>query len=229
LQGSYSVLHIEDDPSTLLLVSHALDIPNLSIRQVAEIELNKGIPDIKSDIILSDLMMNNQPIDSFLSSLKETSDIPLVVLSAFEPTRMKSITIYFLQKPFEIDELKNLVIMLLGRQEYDVPQLEAIYEQYDFQPEKIRNFLNILQQEFTDYLMRFEEVFGNKDENEWKAILHKLTTHIKSLKLNQLSMVIPDDLSQLDDKKVEFIRNSLLYCLCVFRHESNTSYNHQAN
>jgi len=157
-----------------------------------------------------------------LLHLGESTDIPLIVLSASEPPRMKAITPYFLQKPFELEDLRGLVTMLLGRQEYDVPQLETIYEQYDHQPEKIRNFLNILQQEFTDYVERFDKVFKSRDQTEWEAIIHKLTTHIKTMKLNKLSQVLPEDPSKLDQTKAEAIKSCLLYCMCVFRYESRT-------
>ncbi len=221
LKGHYSILHIEDDPSTLLMVTHALDIPNIVINQVTKIEESKDIADANSaDLLLSDLMLNNQAIDSFLATFCKTTKIPLVILSAFDPERMKSITPFYLQKPFEISELMDLVVMLLGRNEYDIPQLEATYEQYDHQPDKIRNFLKILQQEFTDYLERFEKVFDSRDHTEWNGIMHKLTTHIRSLQLGRLNQALPEDPAELNDDKIDVIRNSLLYFQCAFRYES---------
>ena len=223
LNRKYAVLHIEDDHSTLTMVAHALDIPGLTITQRTKIGKDQEISeDSLPDLVLSDLLLDNQSIDPLLLHLGESTDIPLIVLSASEPPRMKAITPYFLQKPFELEDLRGLVTMLLGRQEYDVPQLETIYEQYDHQPEKIRNFLNILQQEFTDYVERFDKVFKSRDQTEWEAIIHKLTTHIKTMKLNKLSQVLPEDPSKLDQTKAEAIKSCLLYCMCVFRYESRT-------
>ncbi|GJM30364.1 MAG: hypothetical protein DHS20C17_29990 [Cyclobacteriaceae bacterium] len=223
LKNNYNLLHIEDDPSTLLLVSHALDLPNVSIQQLEQIDETSGLPEsIKPDLILSDLMMDSRSIDSFLLNELNHTKIPLLLISAFEPPRMKAITPYFLQKPFEITELRNLVIMLLGRNEYQQPQLETIYEQYDHQPDKIRNFLNILQQEFMDYVRRFDKVSITRDEKELKAIMHKLTTHVKSMSLDELSKLLPTHPSQLDEARADAIRNNLLYCLCVFQYESKS-------
>lgn len=222
LKNSYRILHIEDDPSTLLMVAHALALPGISIDQLSEInETELTVKGATVDLIVSDLMLGNRSVDSLLRNHIQISNTLLILLSAFEPSRMKAITPYYLQKPFDINTLRNLVVMILGNREYDRPQLELIYEQYDNQTEKIRNFLNILQREFIEYINRFDNVFHTRDENEWKAIMHKLTTHIKSLNLKQLSKVIPDDPDQLNHMTIDAIKNNLLYALLVFRYESH--------
>jgi DNA-binding response OmpR family regulator len=172
------------------------------------------------DLIISDLMLNKRTLDSELTKIHTATHIPLILVSAFEPARMEAISAYYLQKPFDQLDLKNLTIILLGQKEYNYPYLKNIYQQYDYQPEKIKNFLSILQEEFDSYITRFEKVFETRDLKEWEAILHKLATHIKSLRLAILSNSIPKSPSELDEDSIKTIRNGLLYCLCVFRYES---------
>jgi signal transduction histidine kinase/CheY-like chemotaxis protein len=222
LNEKYSILHLEDDPSTLLLVAHGLEIPNVSITQRTSFDPGNTLDGLAPDLILSDLMLNNQPMDDSLLKIQESKNIPMVLLSAFEPPRMQSISPYFLQKPFDLSTLKNLTIILLGGKEYDSPSLESVYEQYDHQPQKIKKFLDILQQEFKQYLERFETVYLTKNEKEWQAIMHKFTTHIKSLGLKKLSVKLPENAALLDQSTIDFVKNSLLYCLCVFRNEQRT-------
>jgi CheY-like chemotaxis protein/anti-sigma regulatory factor (Ser/Thr protein kinase) len=221
LDESYSILHIEDDPSTLLLVSHILETtPSMVVQTSSFEEATSLLENERFDLIISDLMLNKRTLDSELSKIRTATQIPLILVSAFEPARMKAISAYYLQKPFEQLDLKNLTIILLGQKEYNYPYLKNIYQQYDYQPEKIKNFLSILQEEFDSYITRFEKVFETRDLKEWEAILHKLTTHIKSLRLAKLSNSIPKSPSELDEDSIKTIRNGLLYCLCVFRYES---------
>ena len=221
LKEKYSILHLEDDPSTLLLVAHGLEIPNVSITQNTSFDPSM-LDGLAPDLILSDLMLNNQSMDDSLLKIQESQDIPMVLLSAFEPSRMQSISPFFLQKPFDLSTLKDLTIILLGEKEYDSPSLESIYEQYDHQPQKINKFLDILQQEFNQYIERFEAVYLTRNEKEWQAIMHRFTTHIKSLGLKKLSAKLPENAALFDQSNMEFVKNSLLYCLCVFRNEQRS-------
>ena len=221
LKGPYTLLHLDDDPSTLLMVSHILEMSQISLVSVTTLpEAVSLLKNRRFDLMVSDLMLNNSVIDQELIEIVKSSPIPVILLSAFEPSRMKAISAYYLQKPFEQADLKNLAVILLGQQEYDYPYLENIYSQYDYQPEKINNFLSILQQEFDSYVTRFEKVFETRDHKEWEAILHKLTTHIKSLKLEKLDTSIPESPAELHEVSHRTIINGLLYCLCVFRYES---------
>jgi len=216
LSNSYRILHLEDDPSTLMLVSHLLEIPGVSLVQVKSKESALAqLKDHTFDCILSDLMLNGEAIDEFL----QNTDYPVIILSAFNPERMKLITPYYLQKPFEQQALIKLIVLVLGSLEYDIPQLEPLYQQYDHETSKIKNFLNILQDEFRRYLERFEKVYQTRDVNEWQAIMHKLTTHIRSMNLVQLSQTIPDQVKQMDESTLKAIKNQLIFCLLVFNHQ----------
>ncbi len=221
LRGTYRVLHIEDDPSTLLMVSHILNKDQIILDQARNMdEAIKFIEAHPPNLILSDLMLENDLIHSHLIQIIKKLNTPLIVLSAFANPEMEELGSYFLQKPFDVDHLSDLVIAILGRSEYDEPQLEATYDQYDRDQVKIRKFLSIVLSEFGSYSQRFEKVFETRDAKEWKAIIHKLTTHIKNFQLQKLMRDLPSHPDQFDRRQLVLVRNHLLYCLCIFRIES---------
>ena len=98
--------------------------------------------------------------------------------------------------------------------------LEPSYEQYDYDQKKMANFLSMLQDEFNNYISRIEAVYESKNQKEWEAILHKIITHIKSMKLNKLSEVLPEKIEDLDEVSFRKAINILSYCLCYFRVET---------
>ena len=219
---SYRILHIEDDPSTCLMISNAISMDCFKINQVSSMDDALEAIDLQPpDLIISDLMLGNTLVHSqLLHIVNKHPEMPLMVLSAFDDPEVEQLNACFLQKPLDLDFLLDLVMVVLGRSEYDPPQLESSYVQYDWDPEKIKNFLSILLQEFQKYQERFEKVYLSRDFKEWEAIMHKITTHIKNLKLEKLANQLPENPEQFKKHQLNFIRNQILYCLCTFRVES---------
>ncbi|MEQ6121940.1 ATP-binding protein [Reichenbachiella sp. MALMAid0571] len=221
LQATYTILHIEDDISGRQLVNHILNIKNIDLIQTDNIEnvadlLQQHAP----DLIISDLMIDNVLIEKALNGIKQKHPlIPIVVVSAFDREQMFAISPFFLQKPFDVNNLLDNVFVLLGKNEYDIPNLTSSYEQYDFNKEKIENFLSMLHNEFNHYISKIETVYQSKNQKEWESIMHKIITHIKSMNLTKLSEVLPEKIQDLDITSFTNVINILSYCLCYFRVE----------
>ncbi len=222
LSGNYQIVHIEDDLTTQELVKFVIKDNNIKLTQFNN--FNKALEVIKTakpDLVISDLMLEQSNLQSVLTSLLKSDkmDCPLLIVSALEPEQMKDISPLYFQKPFKIDNLKDMVYYLLGKHEYECPDFSNIYRNYDHDQQKISKVLSLLSSEFDMYLTRIEKAFKNKDQEEWKSILHKLVTHIHNLKLTGLSQLLPEEISSLKKEKLEQINNTFYY-LCCFRVET---------
>ncbi|UXP31159.1 ATP-binding protein [Reichenbachiella agarivorans] len=221
LLGQYRVLHVEDDPSALLLVKSTLQLPFVSLIQVSSIEAAVNInQELKPHLILTDLMLGSEPMSaSQRTEWIDEADAPVIVLSAFDADVSHAESANYLQKPFDLNQLLDLVMVKLGSQEFDLPYMNGIYAQYDHRPDKIANYLKIMISEFNTYIQRIEEVKISQEEKEWKAILHKLITHINAMKLEKLAESLPNGVHDLDESQLTTIINQLRFYLCFFRNE----------
>src|SRR5690606_17282952 len=110
------------------------------------------------DIIISDLMLDQTNLNLELSKLIKSDKLkcPLIVVSAMEPEKIKKVSDIFFQKPCEIKNLKDKIYQLLGKNEYEQPNLEHIYRNYDFDNTKIAKVLELLTNEFVAYQRRID-------------------------------------------------------------------------
>lgn len=223
LFGNYQIVHIEDDLTTQELVKFVINDEKIKLIQFNNV--NKALEYImtnKPDLVISDLMLDQVNLQSVLTSLlkSEKIDCPLLIVSALEPEQMKNISPLYFQKPFEISNLKDMVYYLLGKNEFKFPDFTNIHMNYDHDKQKIAKVFRLLGSEFDTYLTRIKKAYENKDQEEWKAILHKLVTHIHNLKLTSLSELLPEEINSLKNEDLERINNTVIYYLCCFRAES---------
>ena len=225
LQTVYTILHIEDDISGRQLVKHILNLKNIELIQTDNIENVSSLLQMHApDLIISDLMIDNVLIEPTLNDIKQQNpNLPIIVISAFDRDQMLTISPFFLQKPFDVNKLLDQVFVILGQNENEKPNLEPSYEQYDFNKEKIANFLSMLHDEFNNYISRIEAVYESKNQKEWEAILHKIITHIKNMNLDKLSSVLPEKIENLNEEALLKVQNLLRYYQCFFRTERDAN------
>ncbi|WP_420582429.1 ATP-binding protein [Reichenbachiella sp.] len=215
-----NVLHIEDDESARLLVSQLFQAPQIELIQTNNLAFAKQtLSKQNPDLIISDLMLEHIDIGNELIKINASFSHSIIVLSALENERMKEISEFYLQKPFDVDHLLDLVICLLGKNTFDLPQLSKSYSQYDHDKVKIKKFIALLISEFETYLDRIDQAFENQDESEWNAIRHKLITHIRSLELHKLEKALPLRMSALNKTNLGEVKTLILYNLSYFRNE----------
>ncbi|PIB35113.1 hypothetical protein BFP72_06745 [Reichenbachiella sp. 5M10] len=219
LHRVHEVLHIEDDEAALLLVRHCLDQPQIRLTQVRTItEVQQQLADRRPELILSDLMLCDHVMDMDLQKIQaKYPDLLVVVLSAFDTDRTQRISPYVLQKPFDLGELLDLVLMVLGDTEYQRPQFQTVFAQYDNNPVHIERYLALLIREFEEYVLRIAEVYAQPSAKEWKAIMHRIITHIKALNLDNLGEVLPQELGDLTEARYDRVMDCMRYYLCCFR------------
>ncbi|MFT7036957.1 MAG: signal transduction histidine kinase/CheY-like chemotaxis protein [Cyclobacteriaceae bacterium] len=225
LKDTYTIIHIEDDISGQQLVKHILNRKSIKLIQTDNTEnLSSLLEEHTPNLIISDLMIDNLVIKETLNDIKQKyPTLPILIISGFNKDQMYPFSPFFLQKPFSINELLDKVFVLLGRNEYDTPNLDSSYEQYDFNKEKIINFLSLLHDEFSNYILRIEAVYQSKNQKEWEAIMHKIITHIRSMKLAKLTNILPENIQDLNEESFTKAINILSYSLCCFRVEQTSN------
>lgn len=223
LSTNYTVLHLDDDISARELVRHVLKVTGIELIQTDTYSDVLAVLEQKPiDLFITDLMLEGTAIDRLIAQNKELEDCPIIVTSAFEVEKMKALSAHCFQKPFDIDHFLVKVTLLLGQNEFDIPDLESVYAQYDHVPEKISSYLEILEGEFVSYHDRIQNVFGTKDQKEWKAINHKLITHVRGLKLVRLEQILPDTIEDMNESDLGQILNQIQYLLCFIRNEASS-------
>src|SRR5690606_23632632 len=121
LKRQYKILHIEDDLSTLELMSYIFNDANIQLIQFNKWNLvMESLGQNNPDIIISDLILENENLSIKLMELISTKKVicPILLVSATEPEMMSAISGLYFQKPFDIDYLKDTVFKILGSQEY---------------------------------------------------------------------------------------------------------------
>lgn len=222
LKKTYNILHIEDDLSTMELMSYIFKDDNIQLIQIHKWSLAmESIAQSEPDIIISDLMLENEDISIKLMNWISVKKVncPILLVSAAEPDMMSVVSGFYFQKPFNIDYLKDTVFKILGSHEYSAPNFSSIYSNYDNNSSKISRVLKLLEEEFETYIKRIDTVFKSKDEKDWQAILHRLIAHIKNLNLQSLSNALPQSVKEVTHEDWEAIRNMFNYYLCCIRTE----------
>lgn len=214
------VLHIEDDKSACLLIHQILTSIQVDIVQTDQLTTASDLlAQEPFDLIISDLMLDGHVASTALIDIQKKYKLPLIVLSAFEPEQMKAVSPLYLQKPFSVGHVEDLVSLVLGKSQADTPDTTPSYAQYDHDSAKVKQFLRLLISEFETYLERIHRAFETQNEDEWTAIRHKLITHIRNLKLDVLQATLPDQVHDLTREKLDLVDNLMLYNLCFFRNE----------
>ena len=222
LSGNYTILHIEDDVSTMELLKHILNFDQITLLQTKSLdEALKSIISDTPDLIISDLMLENEKINTRLKDWIKTKKIkcPLIIISALDASEANTPYSEYFQKPFQIDHLKDTVYKILGSKEFKAPDFSNIYNNYDHEIPKINKVLKLLEKEFENYLTGINKIGLNRDQVKWEAIIHKLIANIHNLKLTELEEVLPDKISDLNTDRLNQINNIFAYYLCCIRAE----------
>ncbi|WP_242202730.1 hybrid sensor histidine kinase/response regulator [Aestuariivivens insulae] len=222
LKKRYKILHMEDDMSTMELIKHIFTHKSIELYQVSSVsEASNYLSANKPDLVFSDLLLNDVHLEAQLNQWVQSKQItcPLVLVSASEPEVMQTITPIYVQKPFQIDELKDYTFKILGAHEFSQPNFSNLYHNYDHDKEKIARVIDLLIDEFETYKDRIERAVTHKDQKEWDAILHKLITHINNLGLNSLLESLPEKVEALTLSQLQDVLNTFNYYLCCFRVE----------
>ncbi|MCB0686057.1 MAG: response regulator [Saprospiraceae bacterium] len=220
LPEKLNIIHLDDDSSSLDLLSHLLASGPFVIKQFQDFEqLTNALNQQKPDLIITDLILKQNDIQERLQEFQEKrqGSCPLIVVSAKENEVLKKISPYYFQKPFDGQLLIDQIYTILGAKYYPVPDFTYLEKNYDYQLKKVNHAMDLLGLEFQEFIVQLTNLRETQDLLIWQSITHKLVTHAKSLQLNNLIPILQNN-HQLPDRKVlGFVEESLKYCLCKMR------------
>ncbi|RKR08047.1 signal transduction histidine kinase [Maribacter vaceletii] len=215
-----SILHIEDDLSSQILIKNTLESLGITVKSAStKQEANNFLANQQFSLILTDLMLGSTNIITYVNNELYKQKTPVLAFSAFQKTDVKHLKTSLVQKPIKIELLIDSIITNMCSTIYDVPQLHNIYKQYDNNSQKINNYLHILIHEFENYYDRILNVIISKDKEEWKAIKHKIITHVTSLELKNINYLLKVNINEITLNNSIELKNNILYILCYLRNE----------
>src|SRR3989344_9586773 len=109
------ILVLDDDQGILTALSFMLEELGIKYSTHSDISILKKISDKEIGLVLIDLLISGKDGGDLIKSLKskkETKNIPIIMFSAHPNAKdisKKSGANDFLEKPFEMDELLNLI------------------------------------------------------------------------------------------------------------------------
>src|SRR5690349_20380533 len=116
-----TVLLVEDDEGTAEVLTEILEGEELRVvRAPTAAEARRAAEERRPDLVLLDLMLPDQDGLVWLSDLRRTSDIPVIVCSATNRRRDAVLALRlgaddFIAKPFDILEVEERVRSVLRR------------------------------------------------------------------------------------------------------------------
>ncbi|MFY0685639.1 MAG: hypothetical protein JXQ90_00665 [Cyclobacteriaceae bacterium] len=215
-----NVLCIEDDQPTATLLTHTLEDLGMNPLIVTNIDhAFQQLGELDIHLIVTDMMLDGHVVNS--SELKALNNKcnALIVLSAFDPLDAIGAAYHYFQKPYKPNELNNCITSLIGSNEFPLPILANVYQQYDDNIDRIQHYLKLLCEEFDGYTKRFINLKQDQDLKEWNAIKHKLITHIRSLELSESPLKYLQDEDNIKGKSLDEIIAYCHFLTCWFANE----------
>lgn len=220
---SLHVLHIEDDISSQVMLKSFLSEYKIHIEQCQNIaEANRKLQNNCFNVIITDLMLDTSNILDHVKNELTRYGIPIIIFSALEYNQENDTRLVHIKKPESLDNILDALVVSTLKDFYDTPNLEKVYDLYDHNAEKIKNYLKILYKEFLIYYQRIKDVSIEKDAREWNAIKHKILNHINTLDLTKTKDVFENSIVDINAEELTFLRDNILFILCFLRTTINS-------
>jgi DNA-binding response OmpR family regulator len=116
------VLFIDDEEDILEVGKIILENEGIEVVCMTDLKTVDEVVEIKPDLVLLDLLLLGHSGDEICTMLNEdvrTKDIPIIIISAYNLSRVKELTKNctaraFIQKPFDIDAFVEKIKAHLG-------------------------------------------------------------------------------------------------------------------
>ena len=207
-----SVLILEDDPQILNLYAEIFSKLPVEIQMVGTLsELNK-FDGKKFDAMLLDYRVGDKllttKIDLIRSMMHQYTQVVIVSAQSLDAIDL-DLDYSYLQKPFSSSDL---IAELSAPAAVSVEQADfsSIFEDYDGDQVKYANAIGLLESEWSKSVSRIRESMLNNNQNEFDAVVHKLITSIRRLKLYRLETLIENfNLDESNEKEKSNLLSSL--------------------
>lgn len=202
ISPSATILYLEDDEFTRLMVQAQLEQNGFTVRPFAEYrQLRESIGTEHHEIIITDLNVDGQDSNDLLQGLKGMSKAPVVVLTASE--KKEPLADLTITKPLTDDAIKN-IRNLIAHNHFTV-DLRKVYQFACGDDELLKNYIVT----FTDnFIIDLSELKNEIEAFDVKAIrnrAHKMLSSVTYYDNNELNTL----LRQLENQTGDFTQRQL--------------------
>lgn len=204
--GAYSVGYLDDDEVSQEMLKQSLVVPFIDWVLVPSI--NVAIEKFENgsiDILISDLNIGSEYIGETLKSNALKYKDRIVVISSMHELELKNLGFLWLQKPIDNNLVKKTILGLIGERELNPPNYTSLRNNYDGDQQKIVKILSVLMNEMDAYSSSLQNAFQQESEKEWNAVIHKMITHVRDLKLDLIEELISKNFKDISEQDVEKI------------------------
>lgn len=201
------VLIVEDDEQIINLYKYIFN--NSDTQLDIKTDLNALSEDaVEYDLIISDYRLNKHTLSDRKSKLiKVISEKTSFIIISASPININEFKDLFPQvkhilKPFNNEHLIDVIEEGYVEMRCNLPKLEEIKRDYDYNKDKYRKAIKILINEWSQMKTNLIQAVKDGNLEGFDAVLHKLITTIRRLKLNGLERY-------LNNVKDDLINNSI--------------------
>jgi two-component system, sensor histidine kinase len=185
------LLIIDDDDQILELYKHVFESHVLSFETISDCEKIQNIKHKSFHIIISDVLFKEDNISSYSTDIKKILlpdglfylasgyEVPKTILDSFDFVKE------VFQKPVSASFLFNQICFHYAATKYGLPNPSSILEDYDSDQIKFQKAINLLLAEWKIMNKALEKAILQKDIKAYTAIVHKLITSVRRLKIDQ--------------------------------------------
>ena len=211
MMKAYRVLVVDDDAPLTELLRHALRLEGYDVEIALDGETALALcAKLPPDLVILDLMMPGMDGFAVLEQLRQTSTVPVIVLSAKRTAAVKTRALNegaddYLAKPFDLEELLARMNAVLRRASFSLPAENAAVRRFDrlcVDPQKRSVTLgeNRLRLTPTEYALLLEfathpgEVLSHRTllQRVW-GLEHRAETQYLHIYVQRLRSKIEDD------------------------------------
>lgn len=230
----YSCACIDDDPQNIFYYQHVFE--KLGIKADFYASPESFLQASKQYyLIFSDLNFAESHFSIYINQVKEHLDKNgiLIIISAVDD--INSAVREFdgkidclLQKPVTPDQLLKAVERATYQRNFEMPSIEQLAEQYDGDPAKFKQALELLINEWKDLTANLDQAIQSRNSGEYDRIAHRMANSMRLLKLFRLEMAMNDLKDQLaaknDSVETEGVKVifGLRYCIQLFQEKLNS-------
>ena len=200
--GKYCVGYLDDDEVSQQMLKQSLIEPFIDWFFIPNTKV--ALEKLKSgsiDFLISDLNLGKEYIGDTLKLEALDFKDQIIVISSMHEEKLRDLGLIWLQKPIDNNLVKKILLGLIGEREISPPDYSRLKNNYDGDQQKIAKILSVLMMEMESYSNSLQSAFQQKSEKEWNAVIHKMITHVRDLKLNLIEELISknfNDISQED-------------------------------
>ncbi|MDQ3141362.1 MAG: ATP-binding protein [Bacteroidota bacterium] len=225
--SNLNLLCIDDDQQVLMMYDYLFNNKVKLLKSVDSLETLSNLEaKVTFDLLIADYHINDElfykKIDQLTSRLNEgclkilitgTHNIADIMIQS------KHFFDLILQKPVTATNLENEIYELIRLNDWELPNMSSIFEDYDYQVEKLIPALKLLMIEWNDMSDRILLAMRIKKSEQFESVLHKMVNTLKRFhmyktmeRLNQIHENLSKD--QMQDAEIE----ELDYLLNLFKH-----------